>query len=134
MKVYVALLAAGLAVTACSQSTGGSAAEPPPPAPEPEVQTLDAIGVYDFSTSVEGQTVTGTFTISGEPGAYTGSMSSSMFGTMPLRDIAVDGMDLSFLVDLPDATVAIFLTFEADSYTGEWDAEGMTGFISGSKR
>ena len=133
MKRSAALLAVGLALTACSQSTSGGAATPPPPAPEPETPTLDAVGVYDISTSVEGQTMTGSITITGSPGAYTGTISSE-FGTVPLRNIEVDGMDLSFLADIPEATVAFLLTFEGDSFEGEWDAEGMVGFISGTRR
>jgi hypothetical protein len=132
MKRTAALLAVGLVIVACSQSTGGGAAAPPPqPEPEP---TLDPVGVYDFSTEVEGQTLTGTLTITGSPGAYSGSMSTDMMGTFPLRSFSVDGMDLMFMADLPDATVSFFLTFEGDSFTGEWDAGGMTGFMSGSKR
>ena len=134
MKRSVALLAVGLALTGCSQSTSGGAATPPPPAPEPEIPALDAVGVYDFSTSVEGQTMTGSITITGSPGAYSGTISSGMLGTVPLRNIEVDGMDLSFLADIPEATVAFLLTFEDDSFEGEWDAEGMVGFISGTKR
>jgi hypothetical protein len=126
------MLAVGIMLAACSQSTGGGAAEPPPPAPEPEV--LDPVGVYDWSTSVEGQTVTGSMTISGSPGAYTGSMTSDMLGALPVRNIEVDGMDLSFLMDMPDATVAFLLTFEGDTFSGEWDAEGMVGFVTGTKR
>ena len=134
MKRSLALLAVGLALTACSQSSGGGAAAPPPPAPEPEVQALDPVGVYDFSTSVEGQTLTGTITFTGSAGAYTGSFTTGMTGTVPLRNVEVDGMDMTFLADTPDATVAFLLTFEGDSFTGEWDAEGMVGFISGTKR
>jgi len=90
--------------------------------------------VYDFSTMVEGQTLTGTMTFAGSPGAYTGSFSSGMTGTITLRDIEVDGMDLTCLADIPEATVMFLLTFEGDSFTGEWDADGMVGTISGTKR
>jgi len=134
MKRSAALLAVGLVLTACSQSTSGGAAAPPPPAPEPETPTLDAVGVYDFTTEVEGQTMTGSITITGSPGAYTGSFTTGMTGTVPLRDIEVDGMDLSFMADIPEATIAFLVTFEGDSFEGEWDAEGMVGFISGTRR
>ena len=132
MKLTAALLAVGLALTACSQSTGGgTAAAPPQPEPTP---TLDPTGIYDFETTVEGQPLTGTLTITGSPGAYSGSISSDMMGTVALRSFTVDGMDLMFMADMPDATVSFFLTFEGDSFTGEWDAGGMTGLMSGTKR
>ena len=130
MKRTGALLAVGLVMIACSQSTGGGAAAAPPQ-PEP---TLDPVGVYDFTTSLDGQPLTGMITITGSPGSYSGSISTDMMGTVALRSFSVDGMDLMFMADLPDATVSFFLTFEGDSFTGEWDAGGMTGFMSGSKR
>jgi hypothetical protein len=56
-------------------------------------------------------------------------------GTIPLRSISVDGMELTFMGDLPDASVSFILAFDGDSFTGEWDAEGMAaGFMSGTKR
>ena len=129
MKPSAALLAMVLAVAACSQTTGGAVATPEPE-PEP---TLDPVGIYDFTTDVEGQTIAGTITITGSPGAYSGSVTSDM-GTISLRNIVVDGMDLTFVGDSPDFTVAFALTFSGDSFTGEWDVEGLVGFISGSKR
>ena len=133
MKRTAALLTLGLVLTACSQSTGGGSAAAPPPQPEP-TPTLDPVGVYDFTTSVEGQPMTGTLTITGSPDAYNGSMSTDMMGTIALRSFAVDGMDLSFMADLPEATVSFLLTFEGDEFTGDWDAGGMMGTMSGTKR
>ncbi len=129
MKPSAALLAMVLAIAACSQTTGG-AVSTPEPEPEP---TLDPVGTYDFMTDVEGQTITGTMTITGSPGAYSGSITSDM-GAISLRNIVIDGMDLTFVGDSPDFTVAFALTFSGDSFTGEWDAGGLVGFISGSKR
>jgi hypothetical protein len=130
MKRSAALVALSVFLAACGQSTGGAAASPQPE-PEP---ALDPVGVYDFTTSLEGQPLTGTLTITGSPGDYSGSMTTDMMGTVALRSFSVEGMDLMFMADLPEAIVSFFLTFEGESFTGEWDAQGMTGFMSGTKR
>lgn len=127
MKQFTLAFAGALLLAGCSHSTGGTAATPPPPA------TLDPVGTYEYTTSVEGQTMIGTMTITGSPGAYSGTISSDM-GTIPMRNISIEGMELSFLGDLPDVTVSFVLLFDGDSFEGEWDAGGMMGLMSGTKR
>jgi hypothetical protein len=60
-------------------------------------------------------------------------MTSDM-GIMPLRDFSVDGTEFTFIGDRPDVSVFFILEFDGESFTGEWDAEGMVGFISGTRR
>ena len=133
MKRPLALLLVGLVIVGCSQSTaGGAAPARPGPAPPPE-PVLDPVGEYDYQTEAMGAPISGTMTITGSPGAYTGSMTSDM-GAISLRDIKVEGNELSAVGDSPDFVVFFVLVFEGDTFTGEWDAEGMTGFITGSKR
>ena len=131
MKRPVALLLVGLLVAACSQSTGGMATRPEPT--PPPVPVLDPVGVFDYQTEAMGTSITGTFTISGSPGSYAGTMSSDMSG-ISMREISVDGQELTFVGDSPDFVVFFVLVFDGDSFTGEWDVEGMTGFVSGRKR
>jgi len=133
MKRPAALFLIGLVLAACSQSTG-SAVEAPRPAPEPPPPAaLDPVGVFDFQTEAMGSSVTGTFTISGSPGSYSGNASSDI-GSFSLREIEVNGQELTFVGDSPEFVVYFVLEFDGDNFTGEWDAEGMTGFISGQKR
>ncbi len=133
MRRLAALLLIGVTIAGCSRSTV-SGNNPPRPEPEsPPVTALDPLGVYDFQTQAMGSTVTGTFTISGSPGSYSGSASSDI-GRFSLSEIAVDGQHLSFMGDSPDFVVYFALDFDGDSFTGQWDAEGMSGFISGQKR
>jgi hypothetical protein len=80
-----------------------------------------------------GMPVSGSFTITGSPGAYAGTMTSDM-GPIALRDIEVDGQELTAVGDSPDFVVVFVLEFEGGSFTGAWEAEGMTGFITGSRR
>ena len=133
MKRPLVLLFATLSVAACSQSSASNIAAPPPDPAPPPAPVLDPVGTFDYQTEAMGMPVSGSFAITGSPGAYTGTMTSDM-GPITLRDIEVDGLELSAIGDSPDFVVVFVLEFEGDSFTGEWEAEGMTGFITGSRR
>ena len=133
MKRPVALLLVGLLVVACSQSYGGGAAAASPDPTPPPPPVLDPVGVFDFQTEAMGTSVTGTITITGSPGSYRGNATSDV-GSFALSDISVAGQELTFVGDSPDVVVFFILVFDGDSFTGEWDAEGMSGFVSGSRR
>jgi hypothetical protein len=135
MGRHALVLATGIILTACSGQSAHSRPSASPPEPEAVAEpTIDPVGAFDFSTDVEGQPVTGTITISGATGGYSGSLSSDMGGGT-LRSIAVEGMELSFISYMPDATVYVVLVFEDQaSFSGEWDAEGTFGYISGTRR
>ena len=132
MRPIAMVLAAGLVLAACARSSNEVAPPPAPPGPT-ATPTLDPVGAYDFSTEVDGQPVTGVLSISGSPGAYTASMSSDI-GNIPIRNITVEGMRLSFVADHPEATAFVEVVFSGDSFSGEWDAGDMFGYISGSRR
>ena len=132
MKRPIALLLVGLVVAACSQSYGGAAATTPEQTP-PARPALDPVGSFDLRTEAMGSAVTGTFTISGSPGSYSGSMTTDM-GGFGMSDINVDGQELSFVGESPDVVVFFLLVFDGDSFSGEWDAEGMSGVVTGTKR
>ncbi len=123
MKRFLAFVAVGIVCGAC-------AASPPPPPPEP---VLDPVGVYDYSTMVQGMEMRGTVTITEEDGVLAGTVTSDM-GTIILSNFAIDGMELTCVGDMPDASVLFLLVFEGDDFTGEWDADGMSGTITGTKR
>ena len=74
-----------------------------------------------------------TLTITGTPGAFTGSVDSEM-GPGQVADILVDGNDMTFAVDTGDMAVFFAVVFDRDTFTGEFDAGGMGGYISGQKR
>ena len=124
MKRLMTVLPLALFLAACS---GGPPPEPPAPPP------LDPVGVYDCMLDVDGMDFGATLTINGTPGAYTGTVDSEM-GPAPVSDVAVDGNEMTFAVDTPDMAVFFVVVFEGDTFTGEFDAGEMGGFISGKKR
>jgi len=113
-----------LLVAACSAGP-----PPEPPAPPP----LDPVGVYDCLLYIEGTEIGATLTIEGEAGAYTGSVNSDM-GPAPVSDITVEGDEMTFVVDTGDMVVFFAVLFEGDAISGDFDAGGMGGSISGKKR
>lgn len=133
MKRLVALIPAVLLIAACSQSSGVGVAVPRPEQTSAAPAALDPVGTFDFQTEAMGSAVNGTFSITGSPGSYSGNMSTDM-GGFSLRRISVNGHELSFLAESPDIFVIIALAFDGDAFTGRWDAEGMSGFISGKRR
>ena len=125
MKRLLTLLPLALVLAACS----GVGAPATPPAPPP----LDPVGVYDCSLDVDGMALLATLSIEGEPGAYTGMVDSEM-GSMPVSDISVEGNDMTFMVDTPDMAVYFAVAFDGLNFSGDFDAGGMGGIITGTKR
>lgn len=123
MKPTLAMLAVGSFCVAC-------AAGPPPPPPEP---VLDLVGIYDYTTEVQGMEMTGTMTITEADGVYSGLVSSDM-GPILLGDFSIDGMEVTCVGEAPDMVVFFLLIFDEGTFTGDWDADGMSGAISGTKR
>jgi len=74
-----------------------------------------------------------TLTITGEEGAYEGAISSEM-GNMAVSDIVIDGQAMSFVIDSPDMTVFVAVVFEGPDFSGEFDAGGQGGFVTGKRR
>lgn len=124
MKRLAAVIPLIVFLAACS---GGPPPEPPAPPP------LDPVGTYDCMAAVEGMEVALTLTITGEEGAYSGSVNSEM-GPASVTNIVVQGNEMTFTVDSPDMLVFFAVVFEGDSFTGEFDVDGMMGYISGKKR
>jgi hypothetical protein len=112
---------------ACSGGMSGA------PAPEPAPPPLDPTGVYDCWLDVEGMELNAVLSISGEPGAYTGTVDSEM-GPAPVSNITVDGDNMTFVVDTPDMSVFFSVVFDGDTFSGDFDAGGMGGYINGKKR
>ena len=127
MKRMLKTIPIALLVAACSSGGASAPAEPAPPPP------LDPTGTYDCSLDVDGMEIGATLTISGEKGAYTGSVDSDM-GPAPVADIKVEGQEMTFVVDTPDMAVFFVVTFDGPNFSGEFDAGGMGGTIIGTKR
>jgi hypothetical protein len=124
MKSPFSLLPLAMLFAACS---GGPPPEPPAPPPP------DPTGIYDCQFDVEGMLLTGAMTITGDPGAYTGTLDGET-GRYSLTDIAVDGNQMTFSLDREGMLVSFVTMFDDDGLKGEFDVEGYFGSLTGKKR
>jgi hypothetical protein len=103
-------------------------------APAPE---LDPVGVYDFSTAVDGTVITGVLTLRrGEDGRVGGTVSTDVTGEVPLQSVTVEGRRIVMRSRLPDGDLYMQMdVLEDDRITGGWElSSGMSGGMSGQKR
>ncbi|HEX6630807.1 MAG TPA: hypothetical protein VF048_06935 [Gemmatimonadaceae bacterium] len=135
LVVPVAILALA---TACAHSP--QAAPPtatPAPAASPSVTpaaAVDPVGVYDFTTVFEGDAVSGTITITGSPGAYRGTVSSSVTPDMPIRSVTVRGSTITVTADSDNGELVSTFTLTGQELTGEWSLGDASGTTKGRKR
>jgi len=135
------ILATALFVGACSTPVQQTPAPQPVPQPvaapaAPVRSGLDPLGVYDFSTDIQGSQVKGVITISrNAQGAFTGTITTDMTEPMPVTRVTVDGQKLEVRSATADGELVINAEFTADKFTGKWDLAGtMNGVMTGTKR
>ena len=102
---------------------------------EPEAPAaLDPVGMYDFTTTVEGTVVAGTITITQGTSGYGGSIATDVTEPIPVRSVAVEGQKLTVLADSPDGPVTFVMTLNGDEFAGTWSYAGMSGAHTGKRR
>ncbi|HJR66361.1 MAG TPA: hypothetical protein VJ802_08005 [Gemmatimonadaceae bacterium] len=134
MRAIVLLLLA-----ACASSPRQSVPEAPPPIPEtrvtPTPAALNPVGEFEFSSALpDGTPIKGAITISGTPGAYTGSINAGEHGVFPIRNVAVTGQAMVINADHPDGPLEVRLTFVANDFNGSWRLGDQTGEMVGKRR
>jgi len=130
---FILLAAFSVAATACA-----SASPPPvaparavePPAPPP----VDPVGIFDFTTSLEGTVVNGTVTIVKTDAGFGGSLTTNVTEPVPVRAAVVEGQKLTVIADTPDGPVVFTMEFKGDEFTGGWSLGTMSGSHSGKRR
>ena len=127
-----------LLVAACASSPRASVPASPPPIPETRViQTpaVNPVGEFEWSTALpDGTPVKGTMTISGAPGAYTGSVNAGEHGIFPIKSVVVTGQTMVITADHPEGPLEIRVTFVANDFNGSWQLGDDTGEMVGKRR
>jgi hypothetical protein len=131
-----------LLLAACASSPREAVPATPPPIPEPRpaqrapaAPVLNPVGEFDFSSATpDGTPVSGTITISGSPGAYTGSIDAGAHGTFPIKSVVVSGQTLTINAEHPEGPLDVRLTFVADDFTGSWQLGTDTGEMVGKRK
>jgi hypothetical protein len=119
-------LAAALAVTACAAGTQQAAVAP----------AFDPIGVYDFSTQADGETINGTITIRrGDDGALSAIISTPVTGSLAIQSVTLEGRRMDMRSNIEGDALIMMLDFVEDRITGGWElGSGMSGVVTGRRR
>jgi hypothetical protein len=116
-----------LFVAACAPAPIAS----PPPLPPPAA--LNPVGVFEFTTAVDGNEVRGSVEVTGQPGAYGGTVRTSITPDIPVTGVTVTGQTLLVAASTPDGPLTFALTFNGDAFTGRWELNGDGGDVTGHR-
>lgn len=124
-SLTVALVVA-LAVAACAAGTQQAAVAP----------AFDPVGVYDFSTQAEGETINGTITIRrGDDGGLSAIISTPVTGSLAVQSVTLEGRRMDMLSNIEGDALIMRLDFVEDRITGGWElGSGMSGVLTGRRR
>ncbi len=130
------LLSVALLLGACASSQQpqtATVASGPPAAAQTPAPALDPAGSYEFSTMVDGQSVTGTMHVEGAPGAYKGRIVTTVFPEIPITSASTEGNVVTLTGALPEGDLKIRMTMEGSNFKGTWAIGPDSGEISGRK-
>lgn len=128
------VLAAALSLAACSTAPAAETASAPSPSVSTTAAAVNPVGRFEFTTSVQGQPVTGAVEISGTADAYTGQITTSITQPIPISRVTVNGQELVVSADTPDGPVTIHMTFtDANTFSGGWELAGDSGTLTGRR-
>lgn len=131
MKYFrVALLV--FLVAACASSPA-PVATTAPTQPVPSTTAVDPVGTYEFSTSIDGQTLTGTVHIEGAPLNYRGRVVTKVFPDMAITNVSVAANVISFVASMGGDDVLVRVVMDGSNFQGSWQGGPDSGDISGRK-
>jgi hypothetical protein len=127
-----------LALAACASSPR-DVPENPPQIPEPSTQAattaaVNPVGEFEYSTLTPDGPLTGTITIRGTPGNYTGSIDGGAMGVFPIKGVTVSGQAMTIASEHPEGPLEVRMTFAGDEFTGSWHLGPQSGEIAGKRK
>lgn len=135
LRPFVALFALALVATACSSSsTAGGAGAAPAPAMV-AAPAVNPVGRWAVALTAQGQALEATLELRQLNGAeYGGNITSAMFPPVAISKATLMGtvMRVTFVAPTGDEA-SMSLTFEGDTFTGEWAMPGDGSRLSGRR-
>ncbi|MFN2400213.1 MAG: hypothetical protein ABR543_16485 [Gemmatimonadaceae bacterium] len=129
------LLMACMLVAACAQSPQQVETPSPAPAVTPAAVTaIDPVGVYDFTTMVDGQELSATMYITGSPGAYAGRIETPDQPHIELTSVTVSGNTMTVLGQGGENRLISTWVLQGDVLSGTWTFGDLSGEARGKKR
>lgn len=92
-------------------------------------QAINPLGIYDFTTFIQGQAVSGTIRIERMQGRYRGGIMTTGLSPMSILNVAVDGQWLTIRSNTGTNPLELILAFVGNSFTGEWIIRNEAGEI-----
>jgi hypothetical protein len=129
----LALLCAAGAGAAEQPPAQATTAAQQPAAARPTTAALDPVGSYEFTTVVDGQTVTGTMHIEGTPGAYKGRIITTVFPEIPVVGATVESNIINVKASMPDGELIISMMMDGMNFKGNWALGSDSGEFNGKK-
>jgi hypothetical protein len=96
---------------------------------------VDPVGRYEYTSSADGQPVSGVITI--EPagsGGYAATMSSTMTRDVLFRAVTVSGNAITLEAQTPASAFVVRLRVDGAAVTGDWTMGARTGTLRGTRR
>ena len=120
-------------LAACASSPAPVATTAPTQPAQSTTAAVDPVGSYEFSTVVDGQTVTGTVHIEGAPLSYRGRIVTAMFPEMPITSVNVQANVVNVVASMGGGDVLIRMVMDGMNFKGTWAVESDSGEITGRK-
>lgn len=125
---------AALALLAACAPAATPPAEPAPSVAVPAAPApVNPVGTFNFQTTVQGDPVTGSIEITGTPGAYGGTLRTSVTPDIALSGVTVDGQRMVVVSDTPDGQLVLTMNFTGNTFTGGWTLNGDAGDLTGHR-
>lgn len=133
MRAIVLLLLA-----ACASSPREAVPAAAPAVPETRVTAtppVNPVGEFEWSSALpDGTPIKGTFSITGNAGAYTGSINAGEAGIFPITGAVATGQTVVINATHPEGSLTLRLTFSGDAFTGSWQLGTDIGEMVGKRR
>jgi hypothetical protein len=121
-----------LLLGACASSQQNAAG--PAQAATTTTTAVNPVGVYEFTTTVDGQSVTGTLHIEGTPGAYKGRIVTTVFPEIPVVGALVENNNvINVKASMPDGELVLRMVMEGTNFKGNWTLGADGGEFNGKK-
>lgn len=127
----VVLVMAGLSAGACSTPARQA------PVEEPAPTVTDPVGVYDFTTQIEGTAVAGVLTIRrNQDGGLSATVSTPVTGDLPINSVTQTANTLQMRANMGGDALLLTVTIgETGVLTGGWTvSSGASGGVTGTRR
>lgn len=134
MKRTLVAAALVLLVSACAPAADPAAGPAPATTAVAAPAALDPVGVFEFTTTVNGNPMSGTVEVTGQPGGYGGVIRTSATPDLPITGVRVEGDQMTVLSSVDGQELVLRLTFAGNDFTGGWTLGGEGADLAGRRR